>query len=205
MWTQLDHASHWSWRQDRALRVRVAEVPSDRGPEHILAFGSVSDGCLVRIHSRCLYSESLHFQDCDCGPQLTRSLDLIQQAGSGILIYIDHQEGRGHGLLAKARGYETSERTSLDTYESYESLGYSADDRDYTQAALALAKLGLTNVQLLTNNPTKLAAVKGVGIRAVVVALHTPPRTAREAEYQAVKRRRGHWIPADHPPWAARL
>ncbi|WP_327139604.1 GTP cyclohydrolase [Nocardia sp. NBC_01327] len=201
MWTNLNHASHWCTRDGRELRVRVTDIRAGQDSGHVLAFGSISDGCLVRIHSRCLYGESLGFQDCDCKPQLDRSLDLIQAEGSGILVYLE-QEGRGHGLLAKARGYGESERTGLDTFASFLSLGYSADDRQYTHAAQALVDLGLTAVQLLTNNPHKLSAVANVGIRATVVPLRTHPRTAREREYQEAKRMYGHWIPTDRVPWA---
>lgn len=204
IWASLDHASHWISRKGQELRVRVTDLPTDAETGHILAFGSIDDDCLVRIHSQCLYGESLSFQDCDCGPQLERSLDLIQAAGSGILVYLE-QEGRGYGLLAKARGYEISERNRLDTYDSYRTLGYSEDKRDYTHAAQALVALGLTEVRLMTNNPHKLQAVRDAEIHATVIPLRTQPRTRREADYQQAKRRHGHWIPTDDPPWSPDL
>ncbi|MFD6354994.1 GTP cyclohydrolase [Nocardia tengchongensis] len=204
MWASLDHASHRITRKGQQMRVRVTGLPTDIEAGHILAFGSIEDDCLVRIHSQCLYGESLAFQDCDCGPQLERSLDLIQAAGSGILVYLN-QEGRGYGLLAKARGYEISEKNRLDTYDSYLSLGYTEDKRDYTLAAQTLAKLGLSSIQLMTNNPHKLQAVRDADIHATVIPLRTPPRTLREADYQAAKRRHGHWLPTDDPPWSPDL
>ncbi|GAB2538844.1 hypothetical protein GCM10027167_49520 [Nocardia heshunensis] len=204
MWDSLDHASHSFSRKGSEIRVRVIDMPPEAEPGHILAFGSIANDCLVRIHSQCLYGESLAFQDCDCGPQLDRSLDLIQAAGSGILIYL-YQEGRGYGLLAKARGYEASERTRLDTFDSYLSLGYAEDKRDYTDAAEALSVLGLSAVQLMTNNPVKLRAVRDAGIRATVIPLRTRPRTEREADYQEAKRRHGHWLPTADVPWSADL
>ncbi|MFF0610604.1 GTP cyclohydrolase [Nocardia tengchongensis] len=201
MWASLDHASHWISRKGEEIRVRVTDLPTAGEPGHILAFGSIDDGCLVRIHSQCLYGESLSFQDCDCGPQLERSLDLIQTAGSGILVYLK-QEGRGYGLLAKARGYEASEKNRLDTFDSYLSLGYTEDKRDYTDAAQTLKALGLSSVQLMTNNPLKLQAVRDADLHATVIPLRTLPRTKREADYQQAKRRHGHWLPTDEPPWA---
>ncbi|MFD0360071.1 GTP cyclohydrolase II [Nocardia sp. GCM10030253] len=169
---------------------------------YVLIFGELSDGCLVRIHSRCLYGDALGSDDCDCGPELDKALNLIQAAGSGILVYLE-QEGRGAGLIAKARGYRQSERTGSDTFASYEALGYPADSRTYDHAAKSLVDLGLTSVQLLTNNPAKAEEIRSAGLRVTVVPLSTRPLSARAAAYlEAKRRRRQHWIPTDQAPWA---
>ncbi|WP_216901012.1 GTP cyclohydrolase [Nocardia alni] len=199
MWNTFAVTSHEFSRKGHRLRIEIAEVPVGRG--HLLIFGSIGDGCLVRIHSRCLYGESLGGDDCDCGSQLDQSLDLIAADGAGVLVYLE-QEGRGYGLIAKARGNSESERTGLDTFASYESLGYDADARSYTEAAQALSILGLTSVQLLTNNPAKMRAVTAAGIGVTVVPIRTRPRTVRAQAYLDAERRRGHWIPTDDPPWA---
>ncbi|WP_280456868.1 GTP cyclohydrolase II [Nocardia carnea] len=173
----------------------------DDRPElgHILVFGRPADGCLVRIHSRCLYGEALDSQDCDCGPELRKSLDLIQEAGDGVLVYLE-QEGRGAGLIAKALGYREAERTGTDTFTAYRNLGYPEDARSYAHAAAGLRKLGLTRVRLLTNNPDKVAALRAADIAVTPEPLYTPPLSERAAAYLEAKRRhRGHWIPASEP------
>lgn len=166
---------------------------------HTLVFGRPADGCLVRIHSRCLYGEALESQDCDCGPELRLSLDLIQEAGHGVLVYLE-QEGRGLGLIAKAQGYGVAERAGVDTFAAYRSLGFPEDARGYAHAADSLRKLGLTRVRLLTNNPEKVEAVRAAGIDVTIEPLYTPPLSERAAAYlEAKRRRRGHWIPANEP------
>ncbi|MGK8507308.1 GTP cyclohydrolase II [Nocardia asiatica] len=189
-------------RNGHDLRVRVVELHGDGERGHLLLFGAVADGCLVRVHSRCLYGEALRSQDCDCGPELDKALDLIQAAGSGVLVYLE-QEGRGAGLIAKALGYRESERSGTDTFTSYEHLGYPADARTYGATARALADLGLRSVQLLTNNPAKVDALRRQGLQVTVVPLRTRALSERAREYLEVKRtRRKHWIPTDSVPWA---
>ncbi|NQE71061.1 GTP cyclohydrolase II [Nocardia gamkensis] len=189
-------------RNGQDLRVRVVEVNGDGERGHLLLFGAVADGCLVRVHSRCLYGEALRSQDCDCGPELDKALDLIQAAGSGVLVYLE-QEGRGAGLIAKALGYRESERSGADTFASYEALGYPADARTYVTTARALADLGLRSVQLLTNNPAKVQALRQEGLRVTAVPLRTRALSERARDYLETKRtRRKHWIPTDAAPWA---
>ncbi|MET9028791.1 GTP cyclohydrolase II RibA [Nocardia sp. NPDC004168] len=189
-------------RNGHDLRVRVVELTGEGEKGHLLLFGAVADGCLVRVHSRCLYGEALRSQDCDCGPELDKALDLIQAAGSGVLVYLE-QEGRGAGLIAKALGYRESERSGADTFSSYEALGYPADGRTYVATARALAELGLRSVQLLTNNPAKVEALRQEGLRVTPVPLRTRALSERAREYLEAKRtRRKHWIPTDSAPWA---
>ncbi|BDT91692.1 GTP cyclohydrolase [Nocardia sputorum] len=189
-------------RNGQDLRVRVVELRGGGEQGHLLLFGAVADGCLVRVHSRCLYGEALRSQDCDCGPELDKALDLIQAAGSGVLVYLE-QEGRGAGLIAKALGYRESERSGADTFTSYETLGYPADARTYSATARALAELGLRSVQLLTNNPAKVDALRQEGLQVTAVPLRTRALSERAREYLEAKRtRRKHWIPTDSAPWA---
>ncbi|MGN2639072.1 GTP cyclohydrolase II [Nocardia takedensis] len=202
-WSLADTA-HRLTRKGRELRVSVRELPGDRDGGHLLAFGDVADDCLVRIHSRCLYGDALGSEDCDCGPELDLAMDMIQGEGSGVLAYLE-QEGRGAGLIAKALGLRESERHDVDTFTSYDRLGLPRDARSYVPAARGLRALGLRRVRLLTNNPTKAAALEANGIRVIVEPLLTRPRSERARRYLQTKRDAGsHWLPTGTlGPWAA--
>src|SRR5215217_7374235 len=113
------------------------ENEQGRDPAFAAVFGNPVDGCLVRIHSRCVYGEAFESEYCDCGPQLRMSLDLIRAEGSGVVIYLD-QEGRAAGLLAKARGYVLTQTTGLDTFASYTEQGIPTDSRSYESAVQLL-------------------------------------------------------------------
>jgi GTP cyclohydrolase II len=104
-------------------------------------YGEVRDGALVRIHSRCMYSEVFASRECDCGWQLQKSRQMLTLHG-GILIHLD-QEGRGAGLQAKADAYRLNHEDGLDTYEAYEKLGLQSDLRDYADAVQILKELDL--------------------------------------------------------------
>lgn len=182
---------HFLNQQDGTFRVFVQ--PAGESPACAAVFGEPQDDCLVRIHSRCLYSEAFGSQDCDCQGQLSRSLELIRSEGAGVVIYLD-QEGRGSGLLAKARGYVHSQATGADTYESYAALNLPADSRSYAAAADLLRHLGLSRVRLLTNNPDKVAALDAVGLVVKQEPLHVAV-SAKASAYLEAKRARGHARP----------
>lgn len=154
-------------------------------------YGEPQNGCLVRIHSRCLYSEALSSRDCDCGWQLRRSKELLTRNG-GVLIYLD-QEGRGLGLKVKAKAYRLMAEEHLDTFEAYEKMQYPDDARDYTEAAEILKELGLTDVTLLTNNPRKIDALRSCGIAVTHKPLRAQPTPATVA-YLEAKKRHGHLL-----------
>jgi GTP cyclohydrolase II len=139
------------------------------GKEHLaLALGEPAAGPpLVRVHSECLTGDVFGSQRCDCGPQLREAVERIATTG-GYLLYL-RQEGRGIGLYAKLDAYALQEQ-GLDTYEANRALGHGDDERDYTAAAQMLDVLGVTSVDLLTNNPDKPAALRarGVQVRHVV-------------------------------------
>ncbi|MFG1793457.1 GTP cyclohydrolase II [Nocardia sp. NPDC049149] len=205
MTTPLSHLAdtdHRVVRKDNGLRIRVSELDDAGERGHLLIFGDLTpEDCLVRIHSRCLYGEVLGSDDCDCGPELEAALDLMQRAGSGVLVYLE-QEGRGAGLVNKARGYRHSERHALDSFTSYQELGYPVDARTYDAAARGLFALGLRSIQLLTNNPAKVDAVRAAGLDVVVLPMITPVRSARALAYLEAKRvHRGHMIPIADASW----
>jgi GTP cyclohydrolase II len=156
-----------------------------------VAYGEVRDDCLVRIHSRCMYSEVFDSRECDCGWQLKRSRELLTVQG-GVLIYLD-QEGRGAGLQAKANAYLLNNQEGLDTYQAYDRLGLPHDLREYADAVQILSELGLTSVRLLTNNPSKVEALEKVGITVVRVPLKARP-TPTTVAYLKAKKRHGHLL-----------
>jgi len=179
-----------------------ARLPTSFGPFIAWAFEDPTDGVehlalvlgdlrpapppLVRIHSECLTGDALGSLRCDCGPQLRLALARIAEAGRGALLYL-RQEGRGIGLLNKIRAYALQER-GLDTVEANEHLGFAADLRDYSIAALMLADLGAREVRLATNNPFKIEALERHGVRVVErVGLAVPP-SAENAGYLRTKR-----------------
>lgn len=116
----------------------------------------------VRIHSECFTGDVLGSRRCDCGDQLEMALDLINQAGCGVLIYL-RQEGRGIGLLKKLQAYNLQDQ-GLDTVDANLKLGHLADEREYDIAALILNKLQVHSIALITNNPQKIDELTNLGI-----------------------------------------
>lgn len=142
------------------------EVESDQ--EHVaLSYGEWTKDEVVpiRIHSECLTGDALFSTRCDCGFQLERALQNIVEHGKGVILYL-RQEGRGIGLLNKIRAYNLQDQ-GMDTVEANEHLGFDADLRDYTICKTMLDKLNIVQVELMTNNPRKIAALESLGINVV--------------------------------------
>ena len=116
----------------------------------------------VRIHSECFTGDVLGSRRCDCGEQLDMALQLIDQAGVGVLIYL-RQEGRGIGLLKKLQAYNLQDQ-GMDTVDANIHLGHLADEREYSVAALILENLKINSIELLTNNPDKIDGLIKLGI-----------------------------------------
>jgi GTP cyclohydrolase II len=145
----------------------------------------------VRLHSACLTGDLLGSLRCDCGEQLRSAVRRIAGLGGGVLLYLD-QEGRGIGLANKLRAYAIQD-TGLDTVDADRHLGFHADERNYDVAAALLEDLGIKRVRLLTNNPEKIAALRGHGIDVVGrVPLVAPANVHNERYLRAKRERAGH-------------
>lgn len=150
------------------------------GAEHLaLVLGKPTAAPLVRLHSECLTGDVFGSARCDCGPQLREAVERIDGAG-GVLLYL-RQEGRGIGLYNKLDAYALQD-AGLDTYQANTALGLPEDGRDYTAAAQMLAALGVTELDLLTNNPDKAKQLRDLGMtiaRTVPTGVHATPDNLR--------------------------
>jgi GTP cyclohydrolase II len=162
------------------------------GREHLaFGLGDRAEPPLVRLHSECLTGDVFGSQRCDCGPQLREAVEHITDSG-GYLLYL-RQEGRGIGLYAKLEAYALQD-TGLDTYEANLALGHGEDERDYLVAAQMLQALGVSRVDLLSNNPDKARQLCEFGVTVaerVPTGVHLSTGNAR---YLETKARRGHTL-----------
>jgi len=175
---------------------RIRAFPELSSEDHCVIYTgqpSMVDAPLVRIHSECLTGDALGSLKCDCGPQLKRALNEIQNNGTGIVIYL-RQEGRGIGLSAKIQAYALQDR-GYDTLDANLLLGHPADARDYSIAARMLQEMGISQVRLMTNNPLKHQALEANGIRVIQRIEHIDGVGPFNREYLSTKAARmGHLI-----------
>jgi GTP cyclohydrolase II len=149
----------------------------------------------VRLHSACLTGDVFGSRRCDCGDQLKLALTRLDEAGGGVILYLE-QEGRGLGLVNKMRAYRLQDE-GLDTVDANTTLGFDDDERDYGIAARMLEMLGCTRVRLLTNNPAKLDSLSSAGIEVTGrLPLYTPINADNRRYLTAKLKRAGHRL--DH-------
>lgn len=164
------------------------------GTEHLaLVKGewAEDESVLVRVHSSCMTGDIFGSCRCDCGPQLEKAMTMINEAGKGVILYMN-QEGRGIGLLNKLKAYKLQEE-GYDTLEANLKLGFKGDERDYGIGAQILRDLNVTKMKLMTNNPTKRTGLVGYGLQITEnVAIEIKSNIHNESYLQTKKDKMGH-------------
>ena len=148
---------------------------------------------LVRVHSSCFTGDLLGSLRCDCGDQLHKAMQMVEQEGKGAILYMN-QEGRGIGLLNKLKAYQLQEE-GMDTVEANLHLGFQMDERDYGLGAQMLRHLNITKLRLMTNNPRKRVGLVGYGLEIVENIPIEIDANVHNEKYLAAKRDKlGHEI-----------
>jgi 3,4-dihydroxy 2-butanone 4-phosphate synthase/GTP cyclohydrolase II len=196
-------------KEQLVTAVAEAKLPTEFGDFMLQVFANTVDGkehvalvkgtwnedepILVRVHSECLTGDIFHSLRCDCGPQLSAALSMIQEAEKGVLLYM-RQEGRGIGLVNKVKAYSLQEQ-GLDTVEANVQLGFQPDPRDYGIGAQILASLGVRKMKLLTNNPTKRVGLESYGLEVVErVPIEMQPNSVNRDYLETKKVKMGHLL-----------
>jgi 3,4-dihydroxy 2-butanone 4-phosphate synthase/GTP cyclohydrolase II len=148
---------------------------------------------LVRVHSSCFTGDILHSLRCDCGEQLHKAMEMVEEEGKGVVLYMN-QEGRGIGLFNKLKAYKLQEE-GKDTVEANLALGFKMDERDYGVGAQILRHLGVSKIRLMTNNPRKRAGLEGYGLEIVDnVPIEVIPNAHNQFYLQTKRDKLGHEI-----------
>lgn len=202
-------ACPWANAEISVERVAVARLPTEIGEFKIAGYRSRTSEetfvvlfkgemqadlpTLVRIHSQCLTGDVFRSIKCDCGRQLHRAMEMIEEAGRGAIVY-QHQEGRGIGILNKLRAYALQDE-GADTVEANERLGLAVDLREYRQCAEILFDMGLCKVRLLSNNPLKIRALEEAGLEVVErVAIEVATMESAGQYLRTKKEKMGHLL-----------
>jgi 3,4-dihydroxy 2-butanone 4-phosphate synthase/GTP cyclohydrolase II len=162
-------------------RIISVDLPTEHGDFDLVAYKQINtdqehialvkgtwdigEPVLTRVHSSCITGDIFGSCRCDCGPQLSASMDMIEKEGKGVIVYMN-QEGRGIGLINKLKAYKLQEQ-GLDTVEANLQLGFKMDQRDYGVGAQILRDLGVKKMRLMSNNPQKRTGLVGYGLEIV--------------------------------------
>jgi 3,4-dihydroxy 2-butanone 4-phosphate synthase/GTP cyclohydrolase II len=193
-------------------RIAEAKLPTEWGDFQIAGYRSLTSTeefvalykgelradvpTLVRIHSQCLTGDVFGSRKCDCGEQLHRTMQMIEEEGRGAIVY-QLQEGRGIGIINKIRAYALQDE-GADTVEANERLGLAVDSREYRQCAEVLFDLGLCQVKVISNNPGKLAALEEAGLEIIErVSIEVDSAEPAAKYMQTKKEKMGHLLELD--------
>jgi len=147
----------------------------------------------VRVHSSCMTGDIFGSCRCDCGPQLHRAMEIVNEIGKGVILYMN-QEGRGIGLINKLKAYKLQE-AGMDTVQANESLGFKMDERDYGVGAQILRDLGIRKINLISNNPVKRAGLMGYGLEIVeTIPIEITPNPHNKRYLETKRDKMGHTI-----------
>jgi 3,4-dihydroxy 2-butanone 4-phosphate synthase/GTP cyclohydrolase II len=174
----------------------VAFQQKDTGEHHLALIKgewSQDEAVPVRVHSSCMTGDIFGSCRCDCGPQLHKAMEIVQEKGKGVILYMN-QEGRGIGLINKLKAYQLQEQ-GLDTVQANEKLGFRMDERDYGIGAQILRDLGIRKISLISNNPVKRAGLMGYGLEIVEnIAIEIPPNPHNQRYLETKRDKMGHSI-----------
>ncbi|ACN16208.1 RibAB [Desulforapulum autotrophicum HRM2] len=173
-----------AYENDLDNLTHIAMVKGDIDPDR---------ATLVRVHSECMTGDIFGSLRCDCGDQLHKAMAMMDKEGSGVILYL-RQEGRGIGLVNKLKAYEL-QRKGCDTVEANLKLGFDADMRDYGIGAQMLVDLGVRQMRLMTNNPTKMVGLEGYGLSIVEqVPIEVEPNEYNKGYLKCKQLKMGHML-----------